>query len=751
MMLDTTKGPALLRLAILLVCLPFAQAAGAQESLLVDAVVRDASTAAPLAGVQVAAGSRGTLTDAAGRFRLTVDDGAATLTLQRIGYEAARIEAAALAAAGEILLAARPVLLDGLVVEGGRANQLAVGTALTVASVEGDALVSRGAATVAESLAGMEGVSVSRPGAWGAKATLRGLGGERLAVMVDGNRMNRACAMGMDQGLATLDPATIERVEVLSGPGSTLYGSGNVGGVINVVTRRGTGGTSSSGEVRAGASSAVPGGTVGATLGVDRGSWDATASLDGAVYSDYRTPAGTVAGTGFRQATADVKLGVEPAVGHRIQVQGQAFEGRDIGWPGAPGHEMSIPEQRRRFLSVDHGWQRGRGMLDALSARAFVQHLDHHMAMQMDGAHHGHGHDDGHAQVTLTDAFSSSTTSGGRLQGRLLPTAASHLDLGVEVTRWAAEGTRWSGVDGEGERASLRTWPDVRITDTGLFAQGELRATERVALTAGARLDRVTRTSEAVDGGTEWVRTGNVGLRAELGHGLSFRGGLGVGYRIPDPTELFGLAPRPDGNLYRGNPELATETNRNVEGTLGYRRGALDASVTGFRNDLRDLISPVAADGETVAGRPVLIYRNLTRGLLTGATARLGWTPDLPVEVRATATHTRGVDRETGDALPQIPPLEGSVTLRAEPSTAPAWVEVEGRGATAQDRTAPGAAEVATPAWGVVDLRTGVQLRGTALTLGVANLLDASYRAHLDPRDVYRPGRNVFLRATHRF
>jgi hemoglobin/transferrin/lactoferrin receptor protein len=738
----------------------------AQDGMAIEGTVRDAASGAALSGVQIAAEGRGVLSDRAGRFRLAVSSGDALVTFQRLGYETVRVVAAEMDAV--VTLSIRPVLLDGLVVDGGAVHHLAVGTALTVASASGESLAARGATSVAESLAGMEGVSVARPAAWGARASLRGLGGERVAVMVDGNRVNRACSGGMDQGLSTIDPATVERVEILTGPGSTLYGSGNVGGVINVVTRRGEGAPGLSGEVRASASSAVPGGATGATLRTGRDAWSMTASVDGAAYGDYRDATHVVEGTGFRQGTADLKLEVTPAAAHRTQLQVQAFEGWDIGWPGAPGHEMAIPRQRRHMLSLDHGWQRDGSVLDAVSLRGFVQHLDHHMSMRMDGHHHG-GHDPGgddhrgyaHTmddhhhpsgqQVTVTDARSTSTTSAARLQGRLLPGSHSHLDVGAEVTRWAADGTRWSGVDGDGHGTELRTWPDVHITDAGLFAQGEVRPSSAIALTGGLRLDRVTRRAEAVPATAEWVRTGNVGLRADLGRGFDLRSGAGIGYRIPDPTELFELAARPDGFLYRGNPELSTETGRNLEASLAYAGDVADASVTVFRNDLRNLIAPAHAGDEMMAGRPVLTYRNHARARLAGITGRAVFSVFDRTDLRSTVSYVRGTDPHTGLPLPQVPPLEGSVILRHLPDTGPAWVELEARGASTQHRVAPDAPETVTPAWGVLDLRTGFDLAGSAITVGIGNVLNADYRTHLDPQAIHQPGRNLFVRATRRF
>jgi hemoglobin/transferrin/lactoferrin receptor protein len=747
--------------ALLLAFVGMAVLAGnavAQEGRALSGVVRDAATGEALPAVQVTAGRTGVLTDREGRFVIQVQADTATVRFQRIGYTPSETRAGEFA--GSVLLRSAPVLMDAIVAEAHRGHDLAVGTALAVGSVEGDEMRNRAAPSVAEAMFGLEGFSVSRTGAWGARPVLRGMGGERLAIMVDGSRVNRACTFGMDQGLATIDPWTVERIEVLTGPGSTLYGSGNLGGVINVVTRRGTEDRPVSGELRSGASSGVPGGSVGGSLWLRGDRWDASFALDGSHYGDYRAPSGTVDGSGFSQATGDVKVAYAPSLSQRLQVQAQIYEGRDIGWPAMGGGEGLIPEESRHSYSIDYGWQRGRGVLDAVSARAFRQRLDHHMEMTMvmPAAGMGGGGMDGGGMgggtmTSHTDARSFSTTSGARIQGRLMPGGQTHLDVGVEATEWAAEATRWleQTMMGNATTTELRTWPDVKIRDLGAFAQGELGLSDAVTMSAGARLDRVTRRAEDRESTAEWVSTGNVGVRADLGRGFGARGSLGVGYRIPDPTELFGIAIRPDGFLYQGNPQLRTETGRNGEIALDYAASAYRMSVTGFRNELRDLISPVLSAQQGMGGRGVRVYENIDRARLVGVSTQGEWAVSELVNLVGTATHTRGTDLRRGEALAAVPPLEGSGAVTFTPVRGVNWVTVEGRAAARQSRVAESSGEVETPGFGVVNLRTGFSLAGTNVVAGVENLLDHEYRSHLDIGSLYQPGRNFFVRVQRSF
>lgn len=811
-----------LRSAALAVLVPFVLAASAEAAIAQDAaqvrqtgtillVIRDASTGLPLDAVQVLGSAPGQPAaviargNATGRVNLstaslTPHGAVASIAIRRIGYAPYVVTATQLLAhvtehaaeSHDILLTPRPALLSTISVDAAAPNQLAQGTALTVSTANAVDMHERAHTSLAESLEAVEGVNTSRTGAWGSKLTVRGLGGERLAFMVDGARVNRACTFGMDQGLATVDPSAVERVEVLAGPGSTLYGSGNVGGVVNVVTRNpalsmphGQVG----GEIRAGASSAIPGGTMGAGVWTRSGRFDIALQADVQRYGDYRTPAARVDGSSYRSGTLDLKAGFELAPAQRLAFQYMEYGARDIGWPSMSGG--SIPMESRRTFALDWGWQRGRGMVDAVSVRAYVQRLDHHMLMNMvmpmsgmggmsgqegmPGSHDmGGGGSMGGMQMTMrstTDARSYSTTSGARAQLRLRPDSRTHIDAGVEVVEWGAEGTRWVTTSSGGMEENLRTWhtwPDVSILDLGVFAQGERAFSERLTISGGLRGDRISKSAQGWNPASDIVATGNIGARLSLGSGFGLRSSAGLGYRVPDPTELFGTVARPDGYVYRGNPELSTETGRTVEAGLTWDGavhgiGVHEASmgITVFRNDLDDLIMPALVSDASMGDMPVREYVNVARARLTGATASLLADLSPAIRLRGSATYTRGRDITGSAPLAAVPPVNGLLALRLAPNEAAGvlpwmagvdgWVEIEGRAAARQRRAALGAGEGETAAWSVMTLRTGATLAGTTLSLSLDNVFNRTYREHLDPVSLLRPGRNFSLRVSRGF
>ncbi|MFA6167070.1 MAG: TonB-dependent receptor [Gemmatimonadaceae bacterium] len=740
------SGARVVRLGALVLCFPLSVVA---QRATIRTVVSDIRTHLPLAGVAITGPSLAVFTDAQGRLTIDLASDTATITIRRAGYRTLRVRAASMGTS--VALEPDPTLLSAVTVEATASNTLAAGTTLPVGSVSRSQIDASASPALAEAMKGIEGINVQRPGAWGGKAFVRGLGGERVAVLIDGQRVNRACTFGMDQGLAAIDPAAVERIEVLSGPGSTLYGSGNVGGVINVVTRRAPMDRPRGSEVRAATSVAVPGASLGGSYFARARNADVSLSVDAASFGDYRAPTGTVRESGLRTLSLDGKLGWLPVATQRVSLQGTVYEGRDIGYPGSSG--ATIPRESRYDGALEWGAQLSRGRLDAVSARVFAQRLEHDMSVRMQMKMNG-------MPVTqVTDARSHSLTSGARAQFRLLPAATLSLDVGAEAVEWRAEATRVTQrVDVPNAMPTvLHTWPNARILDAGAFSQGEWRTNRRLTVAAGGRVDRITKHAEGWAGDAEWIGTGNLGAVVALGGGFRTRASYGVGYRVPDPTESFGVALRPDGYVYKGTPELRTEIARNGEMGLLLDRpvasGALAVSVTAFQNLLGDLIAPVLVPGELISGRPVRAYANVSRARMQGLTGSASLATRGGQRLSVSGQRLLGTNRVNDTPLALVPPAEATLTAHVarEWLEFHPWVEGSWRVVAGQQRVATTAGEMATPGFGTLDLRSGFTVAGARATIGVENVFDRAFREHVDPGVILRPGRNAFVRIVRSF
>ncbi|HET9949925.1 MAG TPA: TonB-dependent receptor [Longimicrobiales bacterium] len=133
-----------------------------------------------------------------------------------------------------------PFSLEGLVVTASPTPVEAENVAGHVTILAGDELRARGRTTLAEAIRDEAGVDVVRSGSFGSQTSLflRGAESDHVLVLVDGVQVNQAGG-GFDFASLTLDD--VERVEILRGPASALYGSDAVAGVIHVITRTGSG------------------------------------------------------------------------------------------------------------------------------------------------------------------------------------------------------------------------------------------------------------------------------------------------------------------------------------------------------------------------------------------------------------------------------------------------------------------------------------------------------------------------------
>lgn len=137
--------------------------------------------------------------------------------------------------------------LDQVTVTADRVAQTIGGTAANVTVISGTELDNKGARTLADALTGVSGINVQRYGGTGQKAIPYIFGTDRIVVLLDGKRMNLPQGIGSGAGGIDLNTIVlgdnIEKIEVVRGGASTLYGADAVGGVINIITKKGEGST----------------------------------------------------------------------------------------------------------------------------------------------------------------------------------------------------------------------------------------------------------------------------------------------------------------------------------------------------------------------------------------------------------------------------------------------------------------------------------------------------------------------------
>lgn len=223
----------------LLLAATLSRAAAAQDGSL-SGVVREAGSGAPVTGAVVTvtgARTRQTRADAQGAWRMDgLAHGVYAVRVAHPGY--ATSEAEARVPGGVLVrhsLTPRPLALDAVVATAGRRLQTLSEAVVATEVVTGDEIRRSGASDLATVLAEQTGIQLQGGHPTGAGVMLQGMGQERILVLVDGQPYIGRIAGELD--LSRIPVAMVERVEVVKGPQSTLYGNEAMGGVINVVTR----------------------------------------------------------------------------------------------------------------------------------------------------------------------------------------------------------------------------------------------------------------------------------------------------------------------------------------------------------------------------------------------------------------------------------------------------------------------------------------------------------------------------------
>ena len=210
--------------------------------------------------------------------------------------------------------------IETIVVTGTRIEQTTADTGSTVRVIDAAEIEALGFNHALDVLANTPGVTINQNGAYGGSATvrIRGASSDQTLVLIDGVAVNDASSPGGGFNFARLDTENIERIEILSGPQSTLWGTDAIGGVVSITTRRPGEGLRGGVFGQAGSFGAFRGGASISNAG-DAGDFRLAAtqlSTDGISGADERN--GNEEQDGFDSLTLSAQGGVNLPAGARV-------------------------------------------------------------------------------------------------------------------------------------------------------------------------------------------------------------------------------------------------------------------------------------------------------------------------------------------------------------------------------------------------------------------------------------------------
>jgi len=723
----------------MLVLTSLAAAAGVSAAVLSGRV---SSASGPLAEVRVTVleAHRSTTTDAEGRYRIgALPSGSYQVSLSAIGYrpEVRRIKVAASDLTLDVTMVESVMELTPLQVTASPAATSPLTSPQPVSVLAGDHLEMAPRTSLGAQLEGQPGLRNYSTGAGIGKPVIRGLSSNRVLVLADGQRLETS-QWGDEHG-PNLETADVDRIEVIRGPASVLYGSDALGGVINVVAPPLPDAGSGPGLIRGRLSgsystnSRSPDGLL--SVEGASGQFGFRASASGRTSGDIRTPDGILANSGNRAAGGSLALGSRGGWGsftlqyagrdERVEVHEDPAEEPDFtGFQRIDEHRLrgtlGVPVGRAR-LEVEAGFERNR-------RREFEEA--------------------GATEVAL-----------GLLSRTLTSDVHLHHTTGPLVGTVGISGLRTSFAK-FGEETLV---PASTTSSLGLFAF-EQAETGRWNLSVGARLDARRLDAEADDvlgiaaQRRNWQSvTGNLGVLYRATDRASVVLNLGRGFRAPSSFELFANGVHEGtARFERGNPLLANETSLNVD--LGFRVQSASASLDlgAFVNRVDNYMYPnPTAEFDPESGFQIFEYSQ-GDARLAGFEAAVEAHLSRVIHVKSTADYVRGQNLTTDQPLPFVPPFRVSYELRLEGSDLGSLRDphlfLGGETTARQTKLDP--EDVGPAGYTLVHVGGGVGLgRDVQLEINVRNLFDQEYASFLSRYKRYAldPGRNLTVRITTRW
>ncbi|MBL8708221.1 MAG: TonB-dependent hemoglobin/transferrin/lactoferrin family receptor, partial [Rhodospirillaceae bacterium] len=498
-------------------------------------------------------------------------------------------------------LPAEQMLLDPLTVTGTKTPRARSEVPATVDVIDQEQIERKQPQTVGDMLNDLPGVemeggnkgSSSQPNIRGMGAT--GWGTNRVVTSIDGARQNVGSGHG---GMMFIDPDMVKQVEVMKGPGSTLYGSGAIGGVIAI-------------ETKDAADFIDTGDTIGLRSKVGFHSVNKEPVLSGTfatrpadqvdflgsvVWRDSINYKGGDNGNRIEDTEIDIlsglmKLGIDPAEGHRLELSGLLYENNEdetlTDVDNANTEYDANREISKSTATLNYSFDSPDTDLVNLSATAYRDDTD--------------TKDIGQRYNRVTET-------------RLTTTGIDINNTFEFATGWAEHattfGTEYYHDSGEGRvNGDVRAqFPDATQDVVGVYLQHEIKLFDQLSLTPGVRWDYFKTNPESSDFSSQSHDrvSPKIGVNWEPYDWVNLYASYGEGYRAPSVSELYidgtHFAVGAFNNVFVANPDLKPETAKTWEGGVKLNFGdvVLDDDALGFNFAYHTTRAKNFIDGDVV-------------------------------------------------------------------------------------------------------------------------------------------------------
>ncbi len=612
----------------------------------------------------------------------------------------------------------------------------------------------------ADYLKTIPGFSALRSGGTNGDPVLRGMFGSRIALLTNDGALSGACPSRMDNAMSYIAPETYDRLTVIKGPQTVLWGGGASAGTVRFereIPYFDRPGVRARGSALAG-SNGRDDQVLDLSAGTPRGYLRLAGNRSEA--DDYRDGDGRTVPSAWDKWNTDAAIGWTPDADTVLELSA----GTGDAQARYAGRGMDGARFRRDSLGLRLEKKHIGGLLDAVVANVYRNEVDHVMDNYSLRDATGAG-------VMPMGSNVGDTSEGGRVA---LTWQQDRWELTAGVDSRHSSHRRRGGMGRDTWRA-LPWAQDARLRNTGVFAESHWHIDEGNHLMAGLRVDRASALDKRIRTGSgmasapnptaglqreETLAGGFVRYEHDMAARLGWYAGIGHAQRMPDYWELFSPNRGPEGaaNAFAGlRPERTTQ----LDAGLQYRTGTVDAWASLYAGQVSDYIVfdyQAAAMGSM--GGTSTRARNVDADI-AGGELGVDWKPRAGLKLSGALAYAWG--RSDDGALPQMPPLEARLSASSERGDW-SWGALL-RLVAAQDRVSPTQGNVVgrdlgpSPGTAVVSLNGGYRIsRRLRLNAGIDNLFDRYYTEHLnaggnsafgypaDPVRIAEPGRTAWLK-----
>jgi iron complex outermembrane receptor protein len=495
--------------------------------------------------------------------------------------------------------------------------------------------------SLGEALDGELGVSKRSFGPGTARPVIRGFDGDRVLVLQDGNRIG---GLGFESGdhAEPIDVLNVERIEVVKGPATLLYGSNAIGGVVNSITGHDSAHKGLNGYLTGlgGTNRGQAAGSAGLEFGTQRWLFWGSGGVQGS--SDYDTPIGHIRNSFSREHNFTGGFGYYPSKG--FFSFNYNFDKRRYGIPVDPAEtdpEVVFLNPRRHSFEFKGGFRDSNSFINAGTFSAQYNDYTHGEINSFTGE--------------VNTAFKNKTfvfqavfdqQKRGKLSGRF-GFWGLHRDFSAS-----------------GEEALA---PPTKQKAFAIFGLETLDF-ERASVQFGGRFETnfYDPTATPERGVLPERRftgfSGAIGIRVPTWTGGSFVANYSHSYRAPSLEELFNNGPHPGNLAFEiGDPNLKRELGDGLDFGVRHSSKRIHVEANGFYYHIQDFVF-LAPTGDEEDGLIVAEYKQAA-SRYTGTEARLDVGLHPSIWLNLGADYVNAKLTADGTPLPRIPPLRGRAGL----------------------------------------------------------------------------------------